>query len=89
MTVYAATMAYPCPCGAITHVFLECDEDPALAPLICWHCDEAIGLALASRLWSASSANGACRLRLIGWDAGHGRLPRNPADHEPQVWRVV
>jgi hypothetical protein len=91
MTAYAATMAYPCHCGAITHIFLECDEDPCLAAISCCSCGEAVGLALVSRLWSASTPEGACRIRLIGWEAGLS-APRGPPFHEApelQVWRVV
>jgi hypothetical protein len=89
MTAYAATMAFPCPCGATTHLFFECDEDPTIAAVDCWSCGHAVGLAVATRFWSASTANGACRLRLIGWDAGHGPLGREPADRETCVWRVL
>jgi hypothetical protein len=89
MTAYAATMAYRCPCGATTHIFMECDEGPATVVLDCWLCGNALALVVATRLWSAATANGACRLRLIGWEAGHRLWPQNPADQVSQVWRVV
>jgi hypothetical protein len=85
MTAFAATMAYACPCGATTHVFMECDEGPSAVAVDCWLCGDALTLVVANRIWSASTAQGACRLRLIGWEAGH----TTPADQEPQVCRVV
>jgi hypothetical protein len=92
MTAYAATGAYSCPCGATTHIFMECDDAPPLAAIHCWHCGKPVGRAAASRLWSASTVQGACRLSLIGRQAGPGQTPRNPQDHEvpvTQVWRVL
>ena len=89
MIAYAATMAFPCQCGATTHIFLECDKDPAIAAISCWRCEEPVALAVATRLWSASTANGARRLRLIGWDAGQGALPRSPSGRKMHVWRVL
>jgi hypothetical protein len=84
-------MAYSCQCGATTHTFIECDERPPIAGLDCWRCGKTVASVLASRLWSASTPEGACRLRLIGWEAGL-RAPRGPPFHEApelQVWRVV
>lgn len=90
MTAYAATMAYRCPCGATTHIFPECDEGPPVVAVKCWLCGEAVGLAMASRiLWSASPPGGACRLRLISCEAGHGPLSLSPAGQKTTVWRVV
>jgi hypothetical protein len=89
MTAYAATMAYRCPCGATTHLFTECDEGPSVVAVKCRLCGEAVGLTIASRIWSASTRSGACRLRLISWEAGHGPLSLSPAGQKTTVWRVV
>jgi hypothetical protein len=91
MTAYAATMAYPCPCGEIPHIFLECDEDPLLVAVSCWSCGEAIGLASVSPCGPHPLLKFACRLRLSGWEASLRQVPRNTGHtlRVAQVWRVL
>jgi hypothetical protein len=95
MPAYAATAVFKCNCGAETHVFMECDEGPSgerFRPVYCWRCDDRIGGAPSTRVWSASTAQGARRLRLMGLNDGVGQVPRNPADYkntQSPIWDVL
>jgi hypothetical protein len=67
MGIFAATAVYPCKCGAETHSYSEFSEEAAeqVVSIHCWRCDAIISTAPAVRVWSASSAQKARRLRLV------------------------
>lgn len=88
MPAYAATSTFDCRCGGQTHVYMECDEGPAgdrTHPVYCWRCAEVTGLCPATRVWSASTAQGALRLRLMGLHEAVGQVPEvAPVNYPPR-----
>lgn len=83
MPAYEATAVLKCKCGAETHVFMECDLGPngdRTHSVYCWRCEERLGTAPSTRIWSSSTAQGARRLRLMGLHDAMSQVPRTPAD---------
>jgi len=67
MTLFSATLNYTCYCEAETHAVLDRYQQavsPKTQIVNCWKCGHAVGLAPATRVWSASTARGARRKRL-------------------------
>jgi hypothetical protein len=95
MSAFAATAVYPCRCGAETHAFMECDGKPngaGLSYVFCWRCGDEIALVTAKRVWSASTAQGARRHRLMGLNDPIWQNANNPADRtntQTPVWDVL
>jgi hypothetical protein len=79
MRMLTATGKFFCHCGAETHAVMD-GYQQGTRIVNCWKCDHAVGLAPATSVWSASTAQGARRKRLheihdmaVHWDKPQAR----------------
>lgn len=93
MYEFAATAIYPCNCGSETHVFMECDGHPVgdgLCAIVCWRCGDEVAMVPAKRVWSASTAQGARRHRLMGLNDLFWQVPNiDQQNTQTPVWDVL
>jgi hypothetical protein len=67
MNLFTATGKFFCHCGAETHAVMDGYQqglNPRSQIVNCWKCGHVVGLAPATRVWSASTPQGARRKRL-------------------------
>lgn len=67
MAIFSLTQAHPCPCGSISHSYVEASDDTQAntsQPVLCWRCDTYITSVPGLWIWTNSTATGARQLRM-------------------------
>jgi hypothetical protein len=75
---YSSTAVYNCPCGAETHVLMECSgdlTDQQSESVTCWRCGKILANVPAIAIWTASTAEAVLAERLGRVATGEHELP--------------